>query len=464
MKRFKKNNRVNIKNKLKNKDKLIPYSRPEFYFNLLSLLIIIGLGFYYGGRSFYYYSVQNSDFVKAATTLNGSITTGVQVATTGDGLHQDTDGYYFKGNVENNYVSYGNRLFRVIRVNNDGSTKVISNDIVSEFMWGEENDYQFSNVQDWLEKQEDIQYSGIYYDTLPSPQDFLVKTTYNIPVFDGNSVVNGKENYSDYITTLSIKDYSNANGKNGYLNIGKYFWLIGNDVESNNFYVSEDGSLLNGNLYESYGVRAVLTFKTDVEISGGTGTKEDPYVINQGNKTNYVDNYIKLGNDLWKVFYHKDGILKLAYTGYVAQEDGIVYSDSTSEFNPFDRDNIAYYLNNNLYNGFSYKDLLADTITYTGEISSDTSLYYGNIYSNSIFSKVTLLNLFDYNNLELDDYYLNNTTSTVGSMVYIYHNYGLLEETNVDDIKNIVPVISINETSINKNNGDGTINNPYIAG
>ena len=40
-------------------------------------------------------------------------------------MHHDTDGYFFKGNVENNYVWFGNRMFRVLRVYNDNSVKLV---------------------------------------------------------------------------------------------------------------------------------------------------------------------------------------------------------------------------------------------------------------------------------------------------------------------------------------------------
>ncbi len=461
---IKKNNQVNVKNKLKHKDKLTPYGRVEFIFDLFSLLILIGLGFYFGGRSIYYYSLQNTNIEKAATTLNGTIITNNSITTTEDGLHQDMEGYYYKGNVENNYVYFANRLYRIIRINNDGSTKVVSNDIVSEFMWGEDEDYQKSNIHNWLEKQENIENSGIYYDTIPYLEEFLVKTTYNIPIFNENKVMNSQTNYNDYITTLTIKDYNNANGKNGYLNIHKYFWILGNDSEKNNYYVDEEGALLTGNLYESYGIRPVFTFKKDIEITGGSGTKEDPYKIDQKDKINYVDSYVNINGDIWKVYYHKDKIVKLAYTNYVLENQNLTYSNTTSEFDPKNRKNIAYYLNNQLYNSLSYKDYLLDFNIYTGEVSSDTSLYYENIYTSFVTGKVGLQNLFDYHNVDLDDYYLSNTTSSVGSMVYIYHNYGLLEEANVSDVKKIVPVISISEENIHIENKDGTSSNPYTVG
>lgn len=459
MKKLKKNNKVNILHKLKNKDKLVPYSKGELAFNIVSLILVIGIGLYFGGRSFYYFSKQNQKLAEAVHTLNGSVTL-VKPVTDGEGLHQDVDGYYFKGNVANNYVKFGNRLFRIIRVNNDGTTKVVSDDIVSEFMFGDEENYLTSNLRYWLTKDEGVEHSGVYYDTIPYPNDFLVKTNYSIDTFDSGNVSKGKDIYKDYITTLNIKDYSLANGKNSYLNIKKYYWINGIDKDKNNYYVSEDGSLLTGSLYESYGVRSVFTFKKDISINGGDGTKDNPYVIKQGTSINLVDSYVNISGDIWKVFSHNDGVVKLAFTNFTSTD---IYSKKTSLFDPSNRYNIAFKLNNTLYNSLSYRDKLLDFNIYTGEVSNDTSLNFTNIYTSSVTSKIGMLNLFDYHNLGLDNYYLSNTTSSVGKMIYVYHNYGMLEETTIDDARGIVPVICIKADSIDTKEGNGTFESPYIV-
>ncbi len=453
MKRVKKNNEVEIKNRLPKKNKKIPYSKLEFIFNLVSLLFAISIGIYFGGRSFYYYSDQASTLAKAVYTLNGSITTNNQVVTDGDGLHQDVDGYYFKGDNLNNYVYFANRLFRVIRVNNDGSTKLISENIATEFMWGEDENYVSSNLDNWLDRKEDKNGTGVYYDTIPFISDFLVKTKYNIPTFSGNSVENGKDELQSYVTTLSIKDYSLANGKNSYLNNGKYFWLIGLDDNGKNLYVSEDGSLLSGEVYEAYGIRPVITLKSNIPISQGNGSKDNPYVINQGGKTNLVHSDIKIGNDTWKVFYDKEDVIKMAYTNYLTGDRP--YNSSGGLYDVTKTKSLPYYFNYNFYNSLTYKDYLLDLLMFTGEVSSDTSLDYINIYSSNVKVKVGMLNLFDYQVLGGDNYYLANTTSSVGDMVYVYHNNGLLEEADANDIKQSIPVISISKKMIDTTNNNG---------
>ena len=443
--------------KKKTTKKKVGYSKLEFTFNVVSLIVAICVGFYFGARSFYYYSKQSQKLAGDALTLNGSITSNNYVVTTGDGLHQDTDGYYFKGNVYNNYVKFANRLFRVVRINNDGSVKLVSENIATEFMWGDESEYVGSNLDKWLDKTETLG-TGVYLDTLPSPKDFLVKTEFNVPSFNGKSATDGKKKLSNYVTTLTIKDYSNANGTNSYLNIKKYFWLIGTGENGDNLYVSEDGELLEASPYEAYGVRPVITLKPDTILAGGIGTLDDPFVINQGDKVNLVHSDIVIDGCNFKVFYDNGDIVKMAFTNFLVA-GGIPYGKYNTMFDPTEKGSLAHYLNNDFYNAISFKEYLEDSYFYVGEVSPDTSLDFTNLYYNFVVSKVGMLNTFDYQVFDADGYYLNNHTSDVGTMAYVYHNNGLLEEVEISEARPTVPVITIKKSKIDLSKGQ---NNTYI--
>lgn len=449
--------------KKKTKKNIKAISEKEFIFNFLSLTIIIIIGLYFGARSFYYYSKQNMSIKSDSATLNGLIVSNNKLVGSGDGLHRDSDGYYFKGKVANNYVSFGNRLFRVLRINNDNTVKLVSNDLVSSFMWGEESSYEFSNLKYWLNNTGEAN-SGIYYNSLPNPEEFLVKTSYREDILDSGKVKNSKNSYSDYVTTLSISDYILADGKKGYLKNNKIFYLLGLTTDKENLYVDEDGSIKNCDSLEGYGIRAVITLKNDLAVASGDGSVEKPFVVDQGDTINLVDSYVKLGNDVYKVYQESNtGILKMYLNGY-ASLNGIEiirnYNTTNSIFNLQDKNNIANYLNTTYLNNLSYASLLEDNYYYTGEVSAETNYKYVNIYNNYAVCKVGLLNIFDYiSNNELNDYFHMNTTSTVGGIQYITFNNGLLGEANIAEVKHFVPVISINKTMLNS--GKGTMEDPY---
>ena len=439
--------------------------KKEFIFDFLSLVIIIGIGIYFGYRSLYYYSKQNMKIKEEAQTLNGLIIQNNTVVKKDEvGLHQDTDGYYFKGKVENNYVMFFNQLYRVIRINDDNSVRMINEDISASFMWGEDSHYKKSNIWKFLNKQKDNNNSGIYLNTIPNYKNYLKETKYSEDKLLSGKVESSDKIIKDYGSLLTIKDYTIANGKESYLNNGKIFYLVGFDENKDNLYVEEDGSIQPGDSLEGFGIRSVITLKENTPVVSGNGSKDDPYVINTGNDKTYINTYVKLGNDIWKVYQDGEN-LKLNLNGYIkVGENELVrnYSLTNSVFNLNDRNNIAYYLNTDYLNSLSYNGILLDFSHNIGEISDDTGYSIDNIYGNVVNSKVGLLNIFDFiSNSELENYFFVNTTSEVGSMQYDRYKNGLLEESDVREVKHIVPTISIAKSSIK--NGKGTADDPYTV-
>ena len=508
--RIEKEPKVKKEKKIKQKHLM---SKGEFIFNFVSLVFMLGVALYFGGRSLYFYSKQNVKTKEEAMTVNGLVVQNNSIVNgTTDGLHQDNDGYYFKGNVTNNYVVFQNRLFRIVRVNNDNTVKLVSEDFAASFMWGDNYNYKDSNVQVWLNKT-DKERSGVYYDTIVNLKKKLVKTEYSEDILKDGKIITLEElnkekeeekkkleeekkkeeetkeedkkttkkestkkttkkeekeeetevkKEKDYVTILTVKDYTLANGKSSYLNNGKMFYLLGLNEDNENLYVEEDGSIQSTDSYSGYGIRPVITLKKNTEVVGGNGTKEDPYVVKSSDK-NYIDSYVKLGDDTWKVSSIDGDSLKLYLNGYLksgGQEVVRNYSVYNSIYNPDDWTNIGSYLNNDYVNSLPYQGSLIKCSFYTGEISDDAGYGYINIYNKAMGVRVGLLNIFDYvSNNELSDYFHINQTSEVGSMQYNRYSNGLLEEADVRDVKHIVPVVCINKNSIKT--GDGTLNNPY---
>ena len=452
------------KNKKKKKKQKYKFGIKEFLFNFFSLVLMIGVGTYFGYRSLYYYSRQNQTIQEEAQTLNGMILQNVPISKEEDGLHRDSLGYYFKGNVNNNYVLFTNQLFRIIRIYEDNTVQLIREDYVSIFPWGDTSNYENSNVHHWLDKTE-WELSGIYYETLHNVQKFFTPTTYQIDVLSDDKIISSEEKQSGYISILTVTDYVLAQGKNSYLNNGETFFLLGENEEGKNLYVDTDGSIQSCDSVEGYGIRPVLTLKENTVIIGGDGTKDNPYVISQGEDTNYISSYVKLGNDLWKVFYQNNNILKLSYEGY-ASINGVEclrsYSQTNSIYDIMSRENIGYYLNSTYLSSLPYQDILLPFDSYIGEISDDKGYQYSNVFNNTVSSKVSLLNIFDpMFNIQLEDYFRVNTTSEVGSMAYNTSSTGFLLESDVREEKHIVPVISI-DIGVLKN-GSGTMDNPYVV-
>ncbi len=465
-KKEKKDSDMHTKNIKKQKNKKKHFiGVKEFAFNFISIVFALVVLFYFGGRCFYYYSLQSQKQKDTEMTLNGLIIQNNKLVQSGDGLYQDKTGYYFRGREINNYVWFANRMFRVLEVNQDNTVKLVSNDLVSMFMWGEETSYDKSNIRLWL-TDDDSEHAGVYYKTIPNPNKFIKKTSYTIDSLKKGTVKSGEERKADNVVSLTLSDYIRSGSKDGFLNNGKLFYLLGFSSDNENLYVEEDGSIKVCDNLDAYGVRSVITLNKNLVVSQGDGSVNNPYVINQGKDINYVDSYVKLGDDLYKVSFDNNGILKMYLNGYIVVDGDEVlmsYSGSSSHFDYSDRKNIAYYLINSYLNSLPYRDYIVTSTYPLGEMSAETGYNYQNIYSNNFDGSISLLNLFDYvSNNELTDFFRNNTTSSVGDVQYVTYSNGIVEETDVKEMKHIVPVISINSDIIK--GGTGRIDDPYVVG
>jgi len=458
------------KKKKKKKRRLIfSYGPVEFTFNFISLVFVICVGLYYGGRSFYYYSKQTKVAKETAQTLNGLILDNHQLEKDhkADGLHQDENGYFLRGKVKDNYVLFANRLFRVLRVNDDNTVKLVTDDLVASFNFGEFTTYDNSNVRMWLTSVADNEYSGIYQKTIPAVDHFLTDTTYTIDKLYEDKVESGDVEFKEKVVSVSLDDYITSGGKSGFLNNGKLYFLLGYDDMDSNLYVEEDGSISDCSNLDGYGIRGVITLNKNIPVSQGTGTKKDPYVIDQGDNRNYVDSYVKLGDDIWKVFEDKDGKLKMYLNDYIKVNGEYVfkpYSYTNTVFNFYEDGNVGQFLMFDYKNSLSYKDLLVQNSYPYGQMSAETGMsFFPHIFSAYYTSDIAMLNLFDYvSNNELNDYYRDNKAADLTATQYTVLANGAVDEVDVIETRRVVPVISI-ESKILKS-GSGKIDNPYVVG
>lgn len=440
------------------------YPRGQFWFNVVSLVILIGLCCFIGGRSIYYYSMQHAQETQMANMLSTIIKKNNPTVEDGDGLYQIKNEYVFKGKEVNNYVMYSNRLFRIMRVNEDNSVKLISSDNQTVLIWGNESEYASSNVYRYMNPQENVEHTGILYDSFNQPNVYLDITPWCEGKVQGNSLDCEKNNQDDFVTLLTIEDYIAANGKDSYLNDGKATWLLGLDEEGSNLYLSKSGSVAPANNDDGFGIKPVITIKNNIDVVSGDGTKDNPYQLEPNDQLGYINRYVKLGEDVYRIYQVEDQMLHLSLDHYL-QVDGQDYEDnysnSTTEFDITDRNNIGYYLNRTYLNSLSYQDQLQECTFYTGEISDEIGFDYLNVFQNQIVSKVGMLNMIDLKlNSQLDDYYLMNTTSSLGEIALVHSVTGELREEVTKEEKKIVPVVCILKDQIKS--GNGSIDTPYM--
>ena len=159
------------------------------------------------------------------------------VVTSGDGLYKSTetnDGsptYYYHGNTQDNYVSFANLIWRVIRINEDGTIKMILDDKLS------------SNAN--FNKNNGDQYIYMYYSE--SDVEGGIKKT-----VDEWYTTTLEEDYDSYIATTNfceaakVKKYSSYTSGNATLEVASNYTAdFKCEKDGNNKqYVSEKAGLI----------------------------------------------------------------------------------------------------------------------------------------------------------------------------------------------------------------------------
>ena len=321
-----------------------------------------------------------------------------------------------------NYVWYSGKLWRITQVNSDGTMKMITDDLITTISYG--SDEKFYDIS----KKDDTTYTGSYIyqwlnedflDTLYNYQDIIVEdSTWNMTnsnesdiniklpetTLINNSTVgkntpvgllNSYEYYLSYKNSGSTSDYTQ-----GYLNNGYYSWLLNPYSSSGVWNITFSGSC-NGYYNTVFSsVRPVVNLKSNIELSGGSGTKDEPYTI-LGDKeqatanttllnTRTVGEYVAFEEDgdistkeIYRIVSIEDGKVKLNKNDYIKSDDVVlakVFSTSTTYGGGNSNDYWDYYLNNTWYNSLAQKNML-DTGTYY--IKSSSGFFYKDFLCNA---------------------------------------------------------------------------------
>ena len=269
-------------------------------------------------------SLKNEIMKNTVITANPTLTTSSNNTSDASGLYKSTatntgkPTYYFRGNIENNYVNFAGFTWRIVRVNEDGTIRIIMQDGInnnatykfnsnynnytymyysnSEAKTQLENWYQ-TNIGSKADLAKNVA-SGAYYceqakakysDSWTSGSATM--TTYNkyTPDFkciaDGNGkgIVNASVGLLSYDEVVYAGGYYNQSNSNYYLNNPAIVWWTMSPVGfsgSNSFVwgVGTTGYFNYGIVTSSTRLRAVLNLTADT-LATGSGTSSDPFVI-----------------------------------------------------------------------------------------------------------------------------------------------------------------------------------------
>lgn len=420
----------------------------ELIFVFFSIIFIVGCCIFYGNRLFKYYRIYNPkpENGQEIKLLANSITENSHIVSEGDGLYRLSGSYIYKGKKVNNYLEFSGYLFRIIKINPDGSIRLIMDDTINYLKYDMDNtDYLSSDIHEYI--------NDVFLKTLNV--DLLSKTSICLDkVSDLNSFTCDNTNTEFYVSLANINDYLNSKEESTYMI----------DQEDNNFWLSSynDSSIwhTNGNnLSKSkedafYAVKPVITLKNSNLLYAGTGTKEDPYQVEKENSNITFGSYVELGEDMYLVYGIENKNVRLVMDD-LYKKGNIKYRFDLKE-EKFDMNNpssLAKYLNTTFYDSLSYKNLLIESSWYVGSYEKS----YQDIYKKQVTAKVGLLHVADMKAGSSDGSSWLLTPSSNG-MVYV------LEKNDISSSKVALsrafrPAVVISKDSILS--GSGSKEDPY---
>ena len=252
-------------------------------------------------EEYFYMTILNNNELKKPTTVVGE-----EISSTNEGLIEDKDDdgatYYFRGAVDNNYVSFANLMWRIVRINGDGTVRLVLNETIDTLSTynTEETSFKETALYDSLETFYENNLS--YYEKNIANSKFCSETSitdnkYNaytriitneIPTFNclGTSFISriGTLMVDEIVYAGALYDEENTNYYLYNSEIDNLWWTSSlarkDDSSIYPFLVSPNGSLTESvasTLYRA--VRPVINLSRNTKVSG-TGTLTDPYTVN----------------------------------------------------------------------------------------------------------------------------------------------------------------------------------------
>ena len=412
---------------------------------------------------------------------------------------QDGNTYYYRGLVNNNYVSFSGMLFRVIRINGDGTIRLMLDEYASKnnskysIQYNNCNDIKCAsynnsilmrNVNEWFKNNVKNEYL-----------DYVATSKYcNDYTYKGNTT-NASYKINNYIPSLDCTanlEYSSM-PETLLLNVGVLssdeVLMYGNVLNSWTMSLSKKAQIFNS-LLESTDITSknhfipVINLKSDTRVLG-SGTENDPYVLvgitnktlkntildnyggelyinknaddsslkvknTKSGKTYYFtgensENYVKFSGLIWRIVrINESGSIRLVLNTPMKDKAGVIYniaynSDCKSKCTEYENSTISKVLDN------WYSENIDNNIVVNDVFDND---------GNELLLNIGLLTSTELNDLNISS--INTLTMTSSDNKIITASGNL--ETNA--VSNVYPVINVrSDISVS---GTGSINNPYV--
>lgn len=248
----------------------------ENIFVVLSILFIFGCFVFYGFRLVKYYRIFNpkTEAGEKTEVLSATVRKNNPVIMNGDGLYIYNGDFIFKGADVDNYVSYNSKIWRIVKVNKSGEVKLVLDESLDEIAYDSSNNsYDKSEIYNYIKEPKKLNINT----------DGLEKMTICLDDIDDINQITCEKMISEYMSLLSVSDYANSvNSSNeSYIESSTPIWLY-NKTSEGLVWTINKGMLVPTDYEYEFSLKPVILLKGSAYSSSGDGTKNNPYVVKDG--------------------------------------------------------------------------------------------------------------------------------------------------------------------------------------
>lgn len=417
-----------------------------------------------------------SDSLANKTEVTRKVSVEESLAST---VKSNTENGYYVGNVDNNYIYFNNMLFRIVRVNDDNSVLIVSNDALANVDYTNDGRFTDSALDKWL--------NDYFYNLLePSYQDLIKSSSWCDDVISSDNITTtecSRQTDKRKVGILSLQDYNlSYDGVSSYLDKSNFSWyanlaednkawaITSTDSYPNTINASESTNLLN--------VVPALNLKASTTILEGDGTYTDPYVVvkmdtarrsSELNKRQ-VGEYVSYSGYLFRISnILDDGTTEVIMDSVLKsnnQQVDIGYTNGNKQkvYNPNQEGNIGYKIKNDMTRYINTDLFVSKNISVP--IYNKNITYQGKKDTKEYKLLITIPSTFDIfsarSSTANDSGYWLRDSSKQDNTKAVVRSLGTLTYSNAsDNLQAGVKVLAYFDKDVIIESGKGTYLNPY---
>ena len=417
-----------------------------------------------------------SDSLANKTEVTRKVSVEESLAST---VKSNTENGYYVGNVDNNYIYFNNMLFRIVRVNDDNSVLIVSNDALANVDYTNDGRFTDSALDKWL--------NDYFYNLLePSYQDLIKSSSWCDDVISSDNITTtecSRQTDKRRVGILSLQDYNlSYDGTSSYLDKSNFSWyanlaednkawaITSTDSYPNTINASESTNLLN--------VVPALNLKASTTVLEGDGSYSDPYVVvkrdtarrsSELNKRQ-VGEYVSYSGYLFRISnILDDGTTEVIMDSVLKSNNrqidiGYTNGNKQKVYNPNQEGNIGYKIKNDMTRYINTDLFVSKKISVP--IYNKNITYQGKKDTKEYKLLITIPSTFDIfsarSSTANDSGYWLRDSSKQDNTKAVVRSLGTLTYSNAsDNLQAGVKVLAYFDKDVIIESGKGTYLDPY---